>query len=293
MDIHFLKTVWSDIIILQEGQHFAMIDTGMADQFPQIKAFLDRHGASSLDFILLTHFHRDHYGSVPALLDTYPVGKVILKEYSGLDCRTAWGTEADDAYRTGEMEKYCALQALAREKSELLQAEQLNELFFCGVRLQLFNTANSIRAIFNDPAYPETYHQYAFSENQNSLAIYMEAEGVSVFLGGDIQDAPSAQPLANYMNTRIAAEIGKHVDIYKAPHHGTPHTGTPDAIKVYRPDLVIVTNGLEYLHQYSDLLEIIGTNAPQAQIVLTEDADVTVSLKDHRFTCQIHKNQAS
>lgn len=286
MKIHFLKTVWSDIIILQEGKHFALIDTGMAEQFPQIRTFLNGQGAVSLDFILLTHFHRDHYGAIPALLETYPVGKVILKEYSGLDRSTAWGTDADDAYRKEEMEKYHAMQALAHEKSKLLHAEELSEIFFCGTRLQLFNTGNSIRTIFNDAAYPETYHRYAFSENQNSLAIWMEADGVSVFFGGDIQDAPSAHPLANYMNTRIAGKIGKHADIYKAPHHGTPHTGTPDAVRVYQPDLVIVTNGTEYLHQYSDLLPIMEANAPQAQIVLTEDSDVTVALNDHRFICQ-------
>lgn len=287
MRIHFLKTVWSDIIILQEGKHFALIDTGMAEQFPQIRAFLDRQGAASLDFILLTHFHRDHYGSIPALLEAYPVGKVILKEYSGLDRSTAWGTEADDEYRKSEMEKYHALQALAREKSELLQAEDLNEVFFCGVRLKLFNTGNSIRTIYNDADYPETYHRYVFSENQNSLAIWMETDGVNVFLGGDIQDAPSVHPLAHYMNTRIAGEIGKRADIYKAPHHGTPHTGTPDAIRVYQPALVVVTNGAEYLRQYSDLEPIIVQNAPQARIVLTEDSDVTIVLNDRKFTCRI------
>lgn len=59
----------------------------------------------------------------------------------------------------------------------------------------------------------------------------------------------------------------------------------------YQPDLVIVTNGSEYLQQSSDLLEIIGTNAPQAQIVLTEDADVTVTLKDQRFSYKVLHEQ--
>ena len=86
---------------------------------------------------------------------------------------------------------------------------------------------------------------------------------------------------------RIAGEIGKRADIYKAPHHGTPHTGTPDAIRVYQPALVVVTNGAEYLRQYSDLEPIIVQNAPQARIVLTEDSDVTIVLNDHQFTCRI------
>lgn len=34
MKLHFLKTVWSDIIILQDGDKIAFVDTGMEDQFP-------------------------------------------------------------------------------------------------------------------------------------------------------------------------------------------------------------------------------------------------------------------
>lgn len=175
MKIHFLKTVWSDIIILEEDGHFAMIDTGMADQFPQIMEFLRERGAEKLDFILLTHFHRDHYGSIPALLDALPVDQVILKEYSGLDRTTAWGTVADDEYRHAEMEKYKAMQKLVRERSRLLQAENLTSVDFMGHSLCLYHTENSIRTIYEDEACPETYHQYTVSENQNSLAVWMEA----------------------------------------------------------------------------------------------------------------------
>lgn len=164
-----------------------------------------------LDFILLTHFHRDHYGSIPALLDALPVDRVILKEYSGLDRTTAWGTIADDAYRADEMRKYRAMQEQIRQKSRLIQAENIDKLDFANCKLELYHTANSIRTIYEDAAYPETYHQYTLSENQNSLAIWMEAEGVNVFFGGDMQDASSAHPLANYVNTRVAREAGRHM----------------------------------------------------------------------------------
>jgi hypothetical protein len=49
MNIHFLKTIWSDMLILEENGHFAMIDTGMENQFPQIMAFLQERGAEKLD----------------------------------------------------------------------------------------------------------------------------------------------------------------------------------------------------------------------------------------------------
>lgn len=60
MKIHFLKTMWSDIIILQGEKETAFIDTGTADQFPMIRSCLDALGVQELSFILLPHFHRDH-----------------------------------------------------------------------------------------------------------------------------------------------------------------------------------------------------------------------------------------
>ena len=278
MEIHFLKTEWSDIIILEDNGHFAMIDTGMADQFPQIMDFLKSRGAEKLDFILLTHFHRDHYGSIPALLGAFPVDKVIMKEYSGLDRTTAWGTLADDAYRADEMLKYHAMQELVRQKSCLIQAEEIEHVDFMGHRLALYNTANSIRTIYEDAAYPETYHQYTCSENQNSLAIWMEAEGVNVFFGGDMLDAPAVHPLANYVNTRIARGAGRQADLYKAPHHGTIHTAAPDALAVYQPKYVVITNGEEYLREHSDVFSLLAPYQPK--IYLTECQNVSVTLCD-------------
>lgn len=277
MKIHFLKTVWSDIIILEEAGHFAMIDTGMADQFPQIMDFLNERGAKKLDLILLTHFHRDHYGSIPALLDALPVDQVILKEYSGLDRTTAWGSIADDAYRTDEMHKYHAMQELVRQKSRLIQAEDISHTEFMGHRLELYNTANSIRTIYEDAAYPDTYHQYTLSENQNSMAVWMEADGVNVFFGGDMQDAPSAHPLAHFVNTRIAREAGRHADLYKAPHHGTIHTAAPDALAVYQPKYVVLTNGEDYLREHSDVFSLLAPYQPM--VYLTECQNVSVTLQ--------------
>ena len=108
--------MWSDIIILQGEKETAFIDTGTADQFPMIRSCLDALGVQELSFILLTHFHRDHYGCIPALLDHYRVGKVYLKEYSGLDCTTAWGSPADDAYRASESSTFHAMGTCAAEK---------------------------------------------------------------------------------------------------------------------------------------------------------------------------------
>ena len=76
MELHFLKTTWSDIVILKNGNIVAMIDTGFEKQYETIKEYLDKMGIEKIEFILLTHFHRDHY---LVLLKIMLLIKFILK----------------------------------------------------------------------------------------------------------------------------------------------------------------------------------------------------------------------
>ena len=278
--------MWSDIIILQGEKEIAMIDTGMADQFPMIQTYLNGLGIRDISFILLTHFHRDHYGCIPALLDYYRVGCVYLKEYSDLDRKTAWGTPADDTYRNSEENKFRAIWKQAQKKSRAVPCEDLTRIDFEGQEMQLFSVSNSMRTIYEDSTHPETFHQYAFSENQNSLAAFLRINGANIFFGGDLHDIPSAHPLADRVNYQIAREIGKEIDLYKAPHHGTQGTGLPETMQIYRPRNVVITNGLEYLPPDSEIFQNLRAARPDAKIYLTEKEHVVFSV-DTKGTVQL------
>ena len=270
--------MWSDIIVLQGEKETALIDTGMADQFPMIQTYLEGLGIREISFILLTHFHRDHYGCIPALLDSYPVGCVYLKEYSGLDRTTAWGAPADDAYRNSEEKTFHAIWKLTRQKSRAVPCEDLTEIDFEGHGMQLFSVSNSMRTIYEDSAHPETLRQYAFSENQNSLAALLKINGAKVFFGGDVLDIPSTHPLADRVNYQIARKIGGEIDLYKAPHHGTQGTGLLETMRIYRPRNVVITNGLEYLPPDSEIFQNLRAARPDVKIYLTEKQHVVFSV---------------
>ena len=89
-------------------------------------------------------------------------------------------------------------------KSHAVPCENLTEIDFEGHALQLFSASNSMRTIYEDSAYPETFHRYAFSENQNSLAALLRINGTKIFFSGDVHDLPSAHPLADRVNDQIA-----------------------------------------------------------------------------------------
>lgn len=278
MRLHFLKTAWSDIILLEHNDEFAMIDTGFAEQFPKINRYLTSLGVKHLSFILNTHFHRDHYGAIPEIIKNYKVDRVYLKEYSGLDITTAWGTPADDDYRTSEMDKFHRMQETIAAYSTLIPAESISEISFAGVKLELFFNTNTIREIYEDASYPETYHKICFSENQNSLAAFLRYKDKTVFFGGDIQDLPSTHPKANYVNLQIARKLNCSIDVYKVPHHGTYHTGCAETLAIYRPQIAVITNEEPYLVESSDVLQNLKAANPEVDIRIAENGYVVIDL---------------
>ncbi|MGN0610748.1 MAG: MBL fold metallo-hydrolase [Ruminiclostridium sp.] len=276
MKLHFLKTKWSDIIILQRGDEVALVDTGFDEQYEQVRDYLSVLGTGRISFILLTHFHRDHYGNIPNLITDFKVDTVYMKRYSGLDCTTAWGTEADDAYRHSETDKFNDMVESVSKKSRLVFAEDISAISFGRYELKLFSTENSIKEIYEDKSCPETYHRIALSENQNSLAVLIKADGKNIFLGGDVMDYPSPHPKADHVCCRIARSINEQIDIYKAPHHGTVHTACEAALSILRPRTAIITNEDTYLKENSDIYDNLRKANPDVKILLTEKENIII-----------------
>lgn len=277
MKVHFLKTVWSDIIILEDNNRFALVDTGVKEQYNQLTNYLDRIGAEKIDFILLTHFHRDHYGNINELVKNRKVEKVYFKEYGGHDCTTAWGSKADDEYRQSERIIWQEMRECIETYSSIVMVEDVNQIMFSDILLNLYANENRVQMIWDDESHPETYHKNAFSENQNSLSVFFEANDKTVFLGGDMMDWPSTHPLANYATLQVAKKIGKRIYLYKAPHHGTKDTTCEEALAIFKPERAVITNGVEWLEQYNTI-ECLKMANPNVEIILTENNDVVIEL---------------
>jgi competence protein ComEC len=70
-----------DCILLRQGGHAMMIDTGFEDTEPSVAASLDRLGVKHLDCLLLTHYDKDHVGGAAGLLEKLDVKRVCGPDY--------------------------------------------------------------------------------------------------------------------------------------------------------------------------------------------------------------------
>ena len=281
MELHFLKITWGDIIILKSDDEVALVDTGYDGNFNEISDYLDKLNVKKISFILLTHFHRDHYGSIAQIVKKYDVENVYFKDYSGLDKTTAWGTIADDNYRNNEMKKCLEIKKIILENSNLIQTENIKTIKFGEAELELYNNDNSIKKIYEDDNYKDSYHKILFSENQNSLAIFMKVNGINVFLGGDIFDREAIHPKANYVNYQIASSIKEKIDIYKVPHHGTINCNSDKSLEIYKPKIAVITNEDEYLKNNSTIYDDLKRANKDVKILLTEKHNIVIKISDN------------
>ncbi len=280
MELHFLKAIWSDIIILKNNKDIGIIDTGFEEQFEDIKKYLDKMEVKTISFILLTHFHRDHYGSIEKLVKNYNVEKVYFKDYSGLDSTTAWGTPADDNYRIEQIDKCIEIKNTIKENSKLVQVEDLKFIKFGEHKLNLYNNTNSIKEIYEDKNFEDYYHKYTCNENQNSMAIFLKVNGVNIFFGGDISDKESTHPKKNYINYQIASAIQEKIDIYKVPHHGGFCSNSEKTLNIYKPQIAIITNEREFSEKESCVCQDLVRANKNVKILLTENNNVVINISD-------------
>jgi beta-lactamase superfamily II metal-dependent hydrolase len=98
LKIHFLNTIWSDAIILEVNQKYGFVDTGSTFYYPMIEKHLEEYNIKELEFIILTHFHSDHYGNVLNIINNYKIKTIYLKHYHGLDGTTSSGYQSNEEY---------------------------------------------------------------------------------------------------------------------------------------------------------------------------------------------------
>lgn len=77
--VHVLDVGHADAIIIELPGHRAMmIDVGTPDAFGKIKAYLDMLSIKKIDYMVGTHPHEDHIGSLSKIMDTFPIGELYV-----------------------------------------------------------------------------------------------------------------------------------------------------------------------------------------------------------------------
>lgn len=71
----------ADAAIIRYKDSTGLIDTGEEDDFVTIDTWLKDHEITAIDYMILSHFDKDHIGSAVQILENYPVKAVYYPDY--------------------------------------------------------------------------------------------------------------------------------------------------------------------------------------------------------------------
>ena len=223
------------LFVTPAGQSL-LIDTGWPGfngrDADRIVAAAKMAGLKKIDYVLITHYHLDHGGGAPQLVERFPVGTFLDHGEN---------RETTDAPTVGVAEAYKKLVDSGKYKH--IVEKPGDTLPLKGVHAVVISSDGAIierplpGAGQENPACQGAQSYPADStENKRSLGTLIEFGKLKIL---DLGDLTSDKEMELMCPTN---KIGK-VDIYVVSHHGWSQSGSPACVHGISPRVAIMDNG--------------------------------------------------
>ena len=77
LEIHMIDVGQAESILVVQGEHAMLIDTGDMFDGKTVVRYLQCVGINKLDAVIITHYHNDHSGGMHDVLSAIEVKKVV------------------------------------------------------------------------------------------------------------------------------------------------------------------------------------------------------------------------
>jgi len=77
MSIHFFNAGKADACLISDGSRNVMIDTGENTLSDELLLYFNENGITKLDYLIITHFDKDHVGSASEIINSIDVENVL------------------------------------------------------------------------------------------------------------------------------------------------------------------------------------------------------------------------
>ncbi|MDD4238436.1 MAG: ComEC/Rec2 family competence protein [Desulfotomaculaceae bacterium] len=247
MRVHFLDVGQGDCMLVQfpNGQNM-LVDAGKNDSAETIMDYLEANGIARLDYLVGTHPHEDHIGSLDKVIQEFPVGEILLPKV----------TASTRTFRD-------VLEAIADKGMQVTTAKAgVNILEEEGLSVKLLAPLGS------------SYEDL----NNYSAVIKLTYREVSFLLEGDAEAESEKEMLNSGADVRA--------DVLKVGHHGSNTSTSLSFLNMVKPKYAVISlgEGNVYHHPHPTILtklknagaEILRTDERGTIVFTTDGKDIKV-----------------
>lgn len=224
LSLTFLDAGKADAIVLHTNNSTVLIDTGLKSGGKELVQFIKSQGIDTIDYLILTHFDKDHVGGAARVIQTFKVNNIITSDYF---------KDSD------EVENYLK----SCDEAQITPLVLKDEISFT-----LDNVDYKI--------YPHIATTYAEKESNNSSLIISVTHGENRMLfTGDANNLRIEEFIKKQ-------ETNFKYQLLKVPYHGRYMESLSEFINIIQPEYAVITSSEEDREDKETvkLLKEIGTN---------------------------------
>lgn len=194
----------ADALIIQEGSHTVVIDTGEEEDGPYLVKELKSRGADKVDILLVTHFDKDHVGGAAYLADHMEISSVRMPDYEG------------------DRPEYQAFLQSIQGHPDVRRMATPEQLSVGGMQFTIYPAEDPEEIMNTDGEY----------DNDLSLVASMAYGSGKFLFTGDIEETRICQMLSS--------DTDWQHDWLKMPHHGRYNDALSELLDAVKPDTAVI-----------------------------------------------------
>lgn len=199
----------ADSILIQQEDHSILIDAGEKEDGGKILEELSERKIDSLDYLIITHYDKDHVGSAAEILQNIPVETVLCPDYEGT------------------REEYFAFLQETQKNQNSSYVTEITEIDLGEMHLIIYPAENPKQ-------YMETDQEY---DNDLSLVCSLSYGEKSFLFAADIEKKRTNQMLEEGI-------LGGY-DWIKIPHHGNYRKSLKNLLETIHPKFAVISTSIE------------------------------------------------
>ena len=205
----------ADAILITTHGHTVMIDTGEEEHGSKIVAHLNENGITSIDYLIITHFDRDHVGGAAEIIRDIEVQEIITPHY-----------------RRASRHYLRFVQAMEEAGIEPIVLKRSTQLEFI---------LDDI--IFTTYASDLDFHEYIIGEDYSHLPNVNNFSLVTSISHGNNHFLFTGDARASRIREMLstASIVNTDFDFLKVPHHGRYSRRSVEFINHIRPRYAVIT----------------------------------------------------